>query len=113
MEYNQISMSWVGIHSTKLSEPTNEFFKSFGTYYVLFSVISFTILSSAVFVYKYSSDFKLISEPCLIVIAGLQCVGMFCSIGLNMKKIKILHILLQKIVDKSMDIYFTLSSIKI
>lgn len=85
-----------------LNKPSNEFFKSFATYYVLFSVISFTIGSSAVFVYKYSSHFEVVSEPCLIVIAGLQAVGMFVSVGLKMKQIKVLHIKLQEIVDESM-----------
>lgn len=101
LEYNQISMRWAGIHSKDLYKPTNEFFKSFATYYILFSVISFTIGSSAVFVYKYSSNFEVVSEPSLIVIAGSQAAGMFLSVGLNMKKIKILHIKLQEIVDES------------
>lgn len=101
MAYNQLAMSWVGIHSQNLHEPTNEFFKSIGAYYVLFCAMSFTIISSAVFVYRHASNFELISEPCLIVIAGIQNVGMFTSIGFNVKQIKILHIKLQKIVDAS------------
>lgn len=113
MAYNQISMSWVGIHSLHLHEPQNEFFKSIGTYYILFSAISITILSSAVFVYKNASDFELVSEPCLIVIAGVQLVGMFISYGLNMKQIKRLHIKLQKIIDESKKIIDdTISSLK-
>lgn len=102
LEYNQISMRWAGIHSKDLHKPTNEFFKSFATYYILFSVISFTIGSSAVYIYKNSTHFEMVSEPILIVIAGLQAGGMFLSVGLNMKKIKILHIKLQEIVDESM-----------
>ena len=106
MKYNQISMSWFGIHSMHPTEPTNGFFKSIGAYYILFCGISFTIGSSAVFVYKYSSDFELVSEPCLIVIAGLQDVGMFISMGLNVKTIKLLHIELQNTVNESMSIEF-------
>lgn len=101
LEYNQIYMSWIGIHSKHLNEPNNEFFKSIGTYYMVFNVISFTIVASAVFVYKNASNIELIAEPCLIVIAGFQVLGMFISVGLKMNKVKGLHIKLQEIVDKS------------
>lgn len=70
LEYNQISMEWLGIHSKRLNEPTNEFYKSFVAYYVLSIVISFTIISSVVYVYLNIEHFKIITESGLVAIAG-------------------------------------------
>lgn len=110
MELNQISMSWIGIHSMHLDEPSNEFFKSISAYCILFCTVFFFIGSSAAFVYEFSSDFVLVSEPLLIVIAGLQCFGMFVSVGFNMKTIKLLHIKLQEIIDESTVVLTILST---
>lgn len=99
LEYNQNYMARIGIHSHRLNEPTNEFFKQFVTFYYIFVFTTIFIGSSAVFVYNGWPQMDIISEPCLIVIAGLQVLGMYLSIGLNMKKLKILHIELQGIID--------------
>lgn len=103
LEYNQISMGWLGIHSKNLNEPTNEFYSSFIAFYVLFNVVSFTIMSSAVYMYLNINHFEIISESGLVAIAGVQAAGMFLSIGMNLNKIKRLHLTLQEIVDKGME----------
>lgn len=100
LEYNQILMAWIGIHSHHLTKPTNEFFKSPVTYYVLFITIVFSIISCAVYVFKNVSDFRSSLGACLVVIAGFQKGGLFLSTGLNMKKLKVLHLKLQEIIDK-------------
>lgn len=100
LEYNQKFMSRFGIQSHNLNEPTNEFFKSPATYYVLINVILFTIISSAIFIYENVSQFELALQTSIIVIAGLQCGGMFLTFGLNIKKVKELHINLQNFVDE-------------
>lgn len=100
LEYNQISMGWLGIHSKHLDRPTNEFYTSFTAYYVLFNVVAFTIISSVVYMYLNIEHFEIISESGLVAIAGVQVAGMFLTIGINLKKVKLLHITLQEIVDK-------------
>lgn len=100
LKYNQILMGWLGIHSKHLDRPTNEFYTSLITYYVLFNVIAFTILSSVAYMYLNIEHFEKISESGLGVIAGVQVAGMFISIGVNLKKVKLLHLTLQEIVDK-------------
>lgn len=102
LEYNQISMEWLGIHSKRLNDPTNEFYRSFVAYYILFNVISFTIIASAVYMYVHIDNFEVITESFLVACAGIQVAGMFICIGINMQKVKTLHITLQELVDKGM-----------
>lgn len=100
LEYNQNYMARIGIHSLHLNEPTNEFFKSFVSYYYLFVFSVVFIAASAVNAYQSWPQMDIISEPCLIVIAGLQVTGMYSTVGLKMKNVKTLHIELQGIVDE-------------
>lgn len=82
----------LGIYSNRPTEPTNEFFKSIGPYYTQFFVIICLTLSPALFAYKNSSQIALVVQTTSLFVAGSQCAGMFISLGLNMKKIKILHL---------------------
>lgn len=101
LEYNRISMGLLGMQTKNLHEPTNEFFSLFVSYYVQFIVVSFTIISSVVYMYKNKSHFEIISESSLVAIAGVQVAGMHLSIGKNNLKVKALLLKLQfDIVDK-------------
>lgn len=99
LKFNQDFMARCGIHSHRLNEPVNEFFHSFSTYFMLFHIIVVCIISSSVFVYQHSSDLEVAFATCLIVVAGLQCGGMFLSVGLKMTTVKTLHLKLQEIID--------------
>ena len=99
-KYNQAFMARLGIHSYNLNDPANEFFKSIATFYNLITATVFFVTSSAAFVYLNWPNLEIVLEPFLIVLAGVQYGGMFLSVGLNMKKVKLLHITLQKIVDE-------------
>lgn len=101
LEYNQNWMSRFGIHSHNLTGSNNEFYKSFGAFYILIFDIGFLILSSGVFIYKNYSNFELIFEPCLIAIAGIQSTGMFLSVGLKLKQVKALQLKFQEITDNA------------
>lgn len=111
LEYNQAFMTKIGIYSYQLTNPSNEFFSSFMTYFILLNGTVFTIISSAVFVYKHLSDFQIVLETCLILIAGIQSCGAFLSIGLKMKEMKLLHLKLQAIVDEGIWMTFQFSSL--
>lgn len=92
-------MTHLGIYSDNLTEPTNEFFESISSYYVLISIIlAFT--ASAVFILKNSSDVKPSLGAMKICVGVVQCGGMFLGIGLKMIKVKALHLKLQSIVDE-------------
>lgn len=99
LERNRALMGAIGIYSNHLIEPTNDFCESFSTYFILFHVI-FYIISFSVITLKTVSDFGAALQACLCVITGIQCGGMFLSIGLKMIKVKTLHLKLQKIVDE-------------
>lgn len=99
LKHNQSLMAWLGIHSYRLTEPSNEFYKSFGTYYILISIVSVFLISSA-YTALFSSDFQTVIQAWLLVVAGIQSGGMFISIGLEMKTIKRLQLKFQEIVDK-------------
>lgn len=49
--------------------------------------------------YRNAPVLDLILEPLLIIIAGTQSGGMFLSVGLKMKHVKLLILAVQKIVD--------------
>lgn len=99
LKYNQRVMSTWGIYSYRLTEPTNEFFISIGTYYMLFMMIVIEIIGSLMYVYLHWPNFEEIFEPFLIACGNAQSTGMFINIGLKMKKVKLLHLKLQEIVD--------------
>lgn len=99
LKYNQVLMSWQGIHSMNLAEPTNEFLRSPSSYYVTFTLFAF-VVSSAVRIHGYWPEIALILKPCSVAFGGVQCVGMFICIGSQMKCIKTLHLELQRIIDE-------------
>lgn len=105
LKYNQTLMSWQGIHSMNLTQPTNEFHRSLSSYYIAFTLFAF-VITSAVRIYGYWPAIELILKPCSVAFGGVQCVGMFISIGLQMKRIKALHLELQRIIDEG--IMFTI-----
>lgn len=100
LKYNQDFMARFGIHSHRLTEPVNEFFRSFASYFMLFHIGIFCIGASCAFVYKNINDLGLAFATCLVVVAGFQAGGMFLSVGLNMTTVKTLHLKLQNIVSE-------------
>lgn len=99
LKKSQSLMSLLGIYSYRLTEPTNEFFKSPIALHILVTLISTQMISSGLFVSKNLEQFTMAIDGLLVCIAGTQSSGMFFSIGLKMKKIKLLHLKLQDIVD--------------
>lgn len=99
LDYNQHFMAKIGIHSYRLTDPSNEFFKTPSAYLILLILSVFSISSSAAFVYKNTDHFEAALQAIFVIIAGVQCTGMYLSIGLKMEKVKKLQIELQKLVD--------------
>lgn len=104
LERSQNFMTRLAISSHRLAEPTNEFFTRFMAYHITFLLYAFSVTHWAV-VYKYWPDLSLVLHPFAMSLAGLQCGGVYLSIGLQMKNIKKLHNELQAIVDKGMGIF--------
>lgn len=100
LQNNQSLMAKLGIYSYRLKEPTNEFYKSLSTYYMLICIVTCSIGSSVAYVIQNISQFSSVLETCKILIISVQYAGMFLNFGLQMKKIKALHLHLQGIVNK-------------
>lgn len=98
LAYNQALMTRLGLSSHRLTEPTNEFFKSFMPYFNL-SFLAINLILCGVLMFWNWPVLDLILEPLLIIIAGVQSGGMFLGVGLKMKHVKVLNLNIQKIVD--------------
>lgn len=105
LQLNQNVMARIGIHSHNLAEATNEFFNSFITYYIIF-VVTFFIFGSMTFVVINWPQYDIVAEPCLIAVGCIQVGGMYIGVGLKMKKVKLLHLRLQEIVDEGFFFHF-------
>lgn len=99
LKNNETFMTHLGIYSNRLTEPTNEFFKSFVAYYFLFNTFV-GIAASAAFALKYSCDLKPVLGAFKFAVGAWQFGGMFLGIGLKKMKVKSLHLELQRIVDE-------------
>lgn len=109
LAYNQALMTRLGLSSHRLTEPTNEFFKSFMPYFNL-SFLSINLILCGVLMVWNWPVLDLILEPLLIIIAGMQSGGMFLSVGLKMKQVKVLNLAVQKIVDDEGNFSFSFYS---
>lgn len=99
LQYNQDFMAKLGLHSHRLNESTNEFFKSPAAFLILFTLGVFSITSTGVYAYKNIGHFEAALQGIFVAIAGIQCGGMYVSVGLKMDKIKDVQSKLQNMVD--------------
>lgn len=100
---NRTFMARLGINSHSLRSLTNEFFHSVPAFCITSITIIFTIISCIVFIYKNFENYESVIDAAMCLFAGLQCCGMFISIGLNMKNVKALQLKLQEIIDNISD----------
>lgn len=97
-KYNQIYMAALGIHSFRLHEPTIELFKKVFPYYAII-VSAFATGSSFMFLYKNAHEVKEALESLKVVAGGFQSTVCFFVVGFQLKKIKVLHLKLQGIIN--------------
>lgn len=112
LRLNELLMDRLHIYShpllTTASIPTNDFFRSITTYYILFHVVGF-IAGSAVFAYQNASHVVLALRTGTVLVGTCQALGMFLTVGCKFDKVKVLHQKLQAIVDQTAEgIYFDL-----
>lgn len=102
LEINQLIMTRLGIYSFNLTEPTNEFFKSFCCYYFSVALALCAILSGMYVcsIWHDQAKFRLALEAIIVSIGCIQSLGAYLNVGFNMKKVKALHMKLQNMVDK-------------
>lgn len=96
---NRVFMKLFGLYSNRLTEPTNEFFKSIGAHLVLITCL-LTVIASIVGILDLEvATYRFMLDAILIIIAMSASFVFFLSVGIKMKHIKAVHLQLQSIVD--------------
>lgn len=99
LRYNQEFMREIKIYSLQLPDKSIDFFHSTISYCIL-SLSTIGIVSSAVYVYSESSDFKATLDSIFLIITSLQAIAVWINFGLRIKNLKQFHNQLQAIVDQ-------------
>lgn len=97
-KYIHAVMAQIGIHSYRLNESTNDFFKTYMTYVILFIIVAFYVIATTWHIAVKTSEFGDALDPCFVLIGGLQLGGMYVGIGLKMRKVKAIQLILQGII---------------
>lgn len=106
LQTNQKLMYHFGIYSNRLTDPTNEFFKSVVAYYMVLFAIIFYFISTSMFVSEnLETNFAVALETILAIIGGFQFLGMYINTGIHNNMIKMLHLKLQAIVDDGKKVF--------
>lgn len=99
LKYNQAYMTKLGGYSYNLHEPTIEFYKAPFVYYGSVT-LTIALISSAVFLRENLSELKEALEAFKIFAAGFQSGICSLVLAFQLKKIKVLHLRLQALVDE-------------
>lgn len=110
---NQAIMTRLGLYSYNLTDPRNEFFHSFISYYLLCQMGIFTVTGSFAFVFINWPQLDVVAQPFAIAFGASVCFCTYLCTGLKMKTIKLLHLKLQEMVDKGNFFLYKNYSIKI
>lgn len=99
LKYNQAYMTKLGGYSYNLHEPTIEFYKAPFVYYGSVT-LTIALISSGVFFRENLSEVKEALEAFKIFAAGFQSGICSLVLAFQLKKIKVLHLRLQALVDE-------------
>lgn len=102
LETNAAFMMPLGLYSRHLTSGKNEVFTSFAAYFITFCMLSVPIATWLYIRKNWSTDVKSSFGAIKITSGGMQCLGLFVSVGLKLNQVKKLHLKLQEIVDESM-----------
>lgn len=98
LKFSENYLTFLGICSNQLNQPTNEFLKTANSYVILIGFLMLNTFSAA-YIYQNYSDMETSINALFALSAGIANAGSYISIGINMKTLKRLHNELQKIVD--------------
>lgn len=108
LENNQFYMCLLGISSTRLTEPTNEFLQSINSYIILFGLAGLLFTCSIVSTIIHIDNIILALRTLVLIIGATQCIGSFVCIGLKMKEVKQIFLKVQHHVDNGILLLFLL-----
>lgn len=104
-------LTFLGIMSKHLDEPTNEFLKTFQSWFFFCSHFTTLLVFSLAYLYYNFSDLSTSTNAMIVFFAGITCFVTFLSIGMEMKTSKILYRELQSIVDKGVSLILSIFKI--
>lgn len=102
LKYNQIFMAKLGIHSYDLTVPKNEFFRSPAALCIVSILCIFSITSTGCYAFKNIEKFDTALQAIFVLIAGIQCLGMYVTVGLKKRQVKDVQLKLEHMVDEGM-----------
>lgn len=98
-KHNQLWLTWLGIGSQRLHEPTNDFFTTINAYVMIVSMVVSMLICGTYAMFLSLDDLERLFQAFYIVSAGVQCVGSYLSIGNNMILVKSVMNEVQRISD--------------
>lgn len=101
LKYNQAYMTQLGGYSYNLHEPTLEFYKAPFVYYGAVT-LTFALVCSAIYLRENLQVVKEALEAFKIFAAGFQSGICSLVLAFQLKKIKVLHLKLQALVDEGL-----------
>lgn len=99
LKYNQAYMTKLGGYSYNLHEPTLEFYKAPFVYYGSVT-LTFALVCSAIYLHENLHEVKEALEAFKIFAAGFQSGICSLVLAFQLRKIKVLHLKLQALVDE-------------
>lgn len=93
-------MAWLGIYPRNLNETINKFFNSCVAYWTVFILICAIPFGLGYIFENWSIHVKQSLSAFKMIVAVMQAIGMFLSIGVKMREIKKFHFKFQDIVDR-------------
>lgn len=99
LKYNESFMTRLGVQPYRLTEDSNEFFSASFPYYILLVALC-SAISCAMFVNANWPHLEIVSQSCIVFIGMFQTGGMFCCLGLHIKKVKSIHHQLETIIGE-------------
>lgn len=100
LNLNELVMVRLRIYTRRLTDTVSDFFESISMYYIAFNMLAF-IATSMAFVYQNAADIMVALRTVMVIVGTMQALGMFLCLGRNVLTVKMLHIKLQAIVDRT------------
>lgn len=106
LKYNFMLM--IGIHySYGRAKMSNKIFKSFAICYAVFLLILSMFSSISCAVFAFQNHFEAALQAIFVIVARIQCAGMYVTVGLKMNEVMALQHQLQRIIDEGEFFFFS------
>lgn len=105
-KYHKWILAKLRIYQAQPQNEINIFLKSFSFYYEVILTIAFDTSNIVFQIQHISQDFSVALRACIFLTANTQAMFMFLFYGINVTKIRDMHIKLQRIIDECIESKF-------